>query len=267
MRVASLVFWLARALSALCVAILVLVAVFDARTARFTSGKVPSQFAQRLDADLAGSYGRVIGVAHNAGDDLSSATRAVAYGADAIEIDVRAAGSDLLASHDAPVPFLQELVFRGPAFSDAWEVARLRDTVLLHLKNRSPRYLSDIRTFLRARSRLTTFVQSGDPGTLETMRRTMPEVRRLLLVFDPQGLARLRRDPRLVAALDGVSVRENLLTPPAHAWLERRGLLTFAWTVNDEDRMNALVAGGIDGVITDRLDILQLLGEGPEAIG
>ncbi len=106
---------------------------------------------QRLDVDLAGDYRRVIGVAHNAGDDLRSATRAVAYGADAIEIDVRSAGSDLLASHDAPVPFLQELVFRGPSFSDAWEVARLQDTVLLHLKERSPRYLDDVRAFLRTR--------------------------------------------------------------------------------------------------------------------
>jgi hypothetical protein len=29
--------------------------------------------------------------------------------------------------------------------------------------------------------------------------------------------------------------------------------------------MNELVARGIDGLITDRFDIMQLLGEGPEA--
>jgi hypothetical protein len=36
--------------------------------------------------------------------------------------------------------------------------------------------------------------------------------------------------------------------------------------VNDESRMNQLVARGIDGVITDRLDIMQLLGKGTRAV-
>ena len=41
---------------------------------------------------------------------------------------------------------------------------------------------------------------------------------------------------------------------------------TFAWVVNDETRMNQLVARGIDGIITDRLDIMRLLGTGPGAV-
>lgn len=264
---AHLIFWLSRVVSVLCVAVLVVVAIFDAKAARFTAGKVPAVFTQQLDVDLAGEYQRVIGVAHNAGDDLAAATRAVAYGADAIEIDVRSAGSDLLASHDAPVPFLQELVFRGPSFGDALEVAQLQDTVLLHLKERSPRYLNDVRSFLRTRPMRKTIVQTSDPGTLRALRRTMPKAQLLLLVLDDPGLARLRRDPRLLATIDGVSVRESLLSAPVQAWLERRRLLTFAWTVNDEQRMNTLVAGGVDGLMTDRLDIMQLLGEGPEQGG
>ncbi len=65
--------------------------------------------------------------------------------------------------------------------------------------------------------------------------------------------------------IDGVGVRERLLSRGAQAWLERRGLLTFAWTVNDERRMNELVGQGVDGLITDRLDMMELLGENGKA--
>jgi len=262
----GLVFVLARAVSVLCLLALAVAAAFDTQAARFTSGTIPAQFADRLDGRLKGDYEDVTGVAHNAGDDLSAATRAIAYGADAIEIDVRSAGAELFASHDAPVPLLEELAFHGPTLRDAWEVARLDDTVLLHLKQRSGRYLAEVRSFLAARALRRTIVQTKDPGTLYTVRRSMPSVQRLLLVFTAKELAALKSDEPLLAAIDGVSVRESLLTAPVQAWFERRGLLTFAWVVNDERRLNELVAGGIDGVITDRLDVMRLLGEGIEGV-
>src|SRR4051812_32753427 len=148
----GLVFVLARAASVLCLFALAVAAPFDTQAARFTSGTIPAQFADRLDGRLKGDYEDVTGVAHNAGDDLSAATRAIAYGADAIEIDLRSAGAELFASHDAPVPLLEELAFHGPTLRDAWEVARLDDTVLLHLKQRSGRYLAEVRSFLAARA-------------------------------------------------------------------------------------------------------------------
>ena len=43
-------------------------------------------------------------------------------------------------------------------------------------------------------------------------------------------------------------------------WLDQQGLTTFVLTVNDESRMNVLLAHGVDGLITDRLDIVRLLG-------
>jgi hypothetical protein len=262
--VPRVIFVLARSVSVLCLVVLGVVAVFDARAERFTAGRVPSQFAKGLDADLAGDYGKVTGVAHNAGDDLRAATKAVAYGADAIEIDVRFAGAELLASHDAPVPFLEDLVFRGPSLSEAWEVARLRDTVLLHLKEGSPRFLSKVRSFLASRPLKRTIVQTKNREVLRALRRSIPSAQRLLLVFDAQDLDVLRSDPQLLAMIDGVSVRDGVLSSTAQDWLEQQGLLTFAWTINDERRMNQLIARGLDGLITERLDIMELLGEGPE---
>ena len=262
----AFVFVLARVVTALCLLTLAVVAVFDTQAARFTAGTPPATFADRLDGRLVGDYARVTGVAHNAGDDLAAATRAVAYGADAIEIDVRSANGELFAAHDAPVPLLEDLVFRGPSLTEAWTVAQLNDTVLLHLKQGSSAYLDEIQAFLSTRALRRTIVQTGDRATLVGLRRTMPAVQRLLLIFTPAELAALRRDTQLQAAIDGVSVRDSLLTPAAHDWLKQRRLLTFVWVVNDERRMNQLVAADIDGLITDRLDIMRLLGGGPAAV-
>jgi glycerophosphoryl diester phosphodiesterase len=105
-------------------------------------------------------------------------------------------------------------------------------------------------------------VQTHKVQTLRVLRRTIPSAQRLLLIFNGRELADLRRDSDALAVIDGVSVRENLLSATSQSWLERRGLLTFAWTVNDERRMNELVARGVDGLITERLDMMRLLGEG-----
>lgn len=258
------VFLISRVIAVLCIIVLAVVAVFDSQAARFTAGRAPSEFSQRLDADLVGHYQKVIGVAHNAGDDLGQATNAVAHGADAIEIDVRDADGQLVASHDAPVPFLEDLVFHGPSLADAWNVAQLQNTVLLHLKERSPRYLTHLRNFLASRPLRRVIVQTQDAQTLRMLRHTIPSAQRLLLIFNAQDLADLRRDSQSLAMIDGVSIRENLLSAASQSWLQRRRLMIFAWTVNDERRMNELVARGIDGLITDRLDMMQLLGEGPE---
>jgi glycerophosphoryl diester phosphodiesterase len=262
--VPRLIFLISRVISVLCLIVLGVVAAFDAQAERFTAGRVPSQFTQRLDVDRAGDYRKVTGVAHNAGDDLRQATEGVAYGVDAIEIDVRDAGGELFASHDAPVPLLEDLVFHGPSLAEAWNVARLRDTVLLHLKERSPRYLTELRDFLASRPLARVIVQTNDVQTLRVLRRTIPSIQRLLLIFTARELADLRRDRRALETIDGVSVRESLLSASSQSWLQRRGLLTFAWTVNDERRMNELVARGLDGLITERLDMMALLGEGRE---
>ena len=95
----------------------------------------------------------------------------------------------------------------------------------------------------------------------------MPAAQRLLLVFTRRGLAQIHRDPEVLRAVDGVSIRERLLTAQEHRWLKDRGMKTFAWTVNDGERMNKLVAQGVDGLITDRLDVMALLGGRREILG
>jgi glycerophosphoryl diester phosphodiesterase len=220
MRVA---FVAARTVSVLCVLLLVVLIVFDAHAERFTAGLTPLQFSAKLQVDLRDDYRDVLGVAHNAGDDLPATFEAAALGVDAIEIDVTSVGGELHASHDAPV-----------------------------------------RRFLAMRRDRRLIIQTRDSASLRVLARTVPRAQRLQLIFDERELERLHRHPELVAEIDGVSVRDRLLSPPEQAWLRSRGLKTFAWTINDERRMNELVAGGVDGLITDRLDIMALLGDHPD---
>lgn len=256
----------ARTASVICAVLLVVLVVFDAQAERFTAGLTPLQFRGKLERELRREYAGLVGVAHNAGDDIAAANRAAAHGVDAIEIDVTSVGGELHASHDAPIPFFETLFFRGPELQEAWDAASLRATVLLHLKDSSAEYLEDVRSFVATRRDRRLIVQTGSERSIRFLRQRVPWAERLLLVFSEDDLADLRRDPALVDALDGVSVRERLLSPSEHAWLEAQGLRTFAWTVNDDLRMDELIDQGIDGVITDRLDFMALLGGRPELV-
>ena len=250
----------ARGVCVLCVLVLAALVVLDAEAERFTAGLQPEQFRRELAADLLDDYTRVTGIAHNAGDDIGAAKEAIAHGVDVVEIDVREVGGELHASHDIVVPFVAPLVFRGPPLEEAWEAAALRETVLLELKQRGRGHLEQVRAFLAERRDRRVVVQTRHGDSIPVLRRTIPWAQRVLLLYDGEGLERLRQQPGLVSQLDGVSVRESALTSEALAWLEGRGLMTFAWTVNDAERMNELVAAGLDGLITDRLDLMELLG-------
>lgn len=63
---------------------------------------------------------------------------------------------------------------------------------------------------------------------------------------------------------DEHEVRPSRATALETVGLVAASLMSAAWTLNDERRMNELVARGIDGLITERLDVMQLLGEGSE---
>ncbi len=61
--------------------------------------------------------------------------------------------------------------------------------------------------------------------------------------------------------LRGVCVHHDLINPRALAGLKQRGLAVWTWTVDDPALARELVAMGIDGVISNRLDVLGALAE------
>ena len=125
----------------------------------------PAQFYQQVELEpaLAHDYPRVLGVAHNAGNNLGTLTAALHYRADVIEIDVISARGQLVAGRDQPWPWLARQLFRGPTLAEAWDRATVADIVKLDLKQTDRGFLDDLVAFLarRARSR-RAMISSGD---------------------------------------------------------------------------------------------------------
>ncbi|MEU4624117.1 glycerophosphodiester phosphodiesterase [Actinoplanes sp. NPDC023801] len=51
--------------------------------------------------------------------------------------------------------------------------------------------------------------------------------------------------------------RLTVLTPRFIAYLHRLGLAVHVWTVDDPDEMNRLLDMGVDGIMTDRIEVLR----------
>ena len=254
---------LARVITALCVGLLATGVVFDTQVERMTSGTVPPESAARVRGELTGLPAPLLVVGHNAGDELVTAADAVAFGVGAVEIDIRDVDGELSASHDQPLPWLQEIAFRGPSLNRSWRIASLRPTVLLHLKDHSDAFVARVAQFLAHRPPRRLVIQASSVATLASVRRRIPQAERLLLIFNRGELASVRRSTTIDGVADGLSVRASLVTPAAQQWARGRGLRLFAWTVNDLPRLERLIRGGLDGVMTDNLDLMHLLAVDP----
>ena len=241
------------------VALLTFIA-FAREAERYTAGLAPEQFHRTLDRDLLADYAGVFGVAHNSGDSIEAAAEAIRHGADVIEIDVVSIGDELYAGHDSPLPLLGKRFFRGPKLIEVWDEARAADAVKLDLKESSKRYLALVFAFLRRHRAHDVVVASRDLASLRGLRERAPWAVRLLSVPNEQGLDALEHDDDLQQLIDGVTVRDSLVTADRAAWLQRRDLIVLAWTVNESERLNELVRAGVDAVTTDNLAIMELLG-------
>ena len=72
---------------------------------------------------------------------------------------------------------------------------------------------------------------------------------------DPEGIRRALR-LALTARVSAVGVSYKKAWPAFIRAAHERGLMVFTWTVNEEKDMRAMIERGVDGVITDRPDVL-----------
>jgi len=244
-----------------CVTTLFVIAFMRADEGEFTTGRLPVQFYRELEAQgLLDDYVGVFAIAHNSGDSLVATREAIDHGADVIEIDVASIGSELYAAHRSPLPLVGRRLFRGPTLADVWGAATAVEVVKLDLKESSPRFVNLLLDFLHEREPRETVVVSPSLRVLGAVEVGAPHAVRVLTVADGRRLDELLRNPAITDVIDGVSVAHAALTAGRIAALRERGLLTFAYTVNDLDRLNELVIQGVDAVSTDNLAIMELLG-------
>ncbi|HEY7430152.1 MAG TPA: glycerophosphodiester phosphodiesterase [Streptosporangiaceae bacterium] len=230
---------------------------------RYTGAAPPAQFYQKvqLEPALAQDYQRVLGVAHNAGNNLGTLAKALRYGADVIEIDVISARGRLVAGREQPLPQLARLVFWGPTLSEAWDRAASADITKLDIKQSDRGFLDELIAFVapRANSR-RVMISSDDPGALRYLHSRLPDVTLLFSVNGPDAVHELQSDPALQQAIGGISVFQGLVDAGLVAWAHQHNLTILAWTVNDSQRFNQLVRLDVNGITTANLAILRALG-------
>ena len=95
----------------------------------------------------------------------------------------------------------------------------------------------------------TTVISCFEPEALQAVRRFDPRIQVGLLWHLPD----LEEAWRRCAELRATSLHPfwMLASPEVLQAARQRGLRVLAWTVNGQDAINALVASGIDGIISD----------------
>lgn len=242
----------------------------------YLSGPHPRAFAHR---------GWHVGELAGMENSLAAFRRAVAEGYRYIETDVHAtADGVVVVHHDAALDRTTD--GRGALASLPWsQVRRAR------VAGREPvcRLEDVLEELPDALLNVDVKAESAVRPVLDVLRRTDAWDRVCLASFSDRRLARLRRmaghrlltsmGPRSVGALWAtgrfpllpigaavrgvmaqVPVRQGRLTVVDHRLVRvarRRGFEVHVWTVDEEPDMRALLDLGVDGLVTDRPDVLR----------
>jgi glycerophosphoryl diester phosphodiesterase len=201
---------------------------------------------------------------------LPAFERALADGADAIELDVQAAADGTpVVHHDATLDRLTPL--RGP----------LRTRTAAELQAVGIPTLDEVIELTRDRIPLWVELK----GAWRSRRHDLPArvARRLtrddtIISYERRALEAARAAVPSVGVLQHVGYGVSITRAATYAWavglhdprLTRRGLrkatdlglTTTVYTVNDEDRMRTLVALGVGGIFTDRPALLRWIVDG-----
>ncbi len=225
----------------------------------YTGSAPPDQFYRALPAAPDTGGREVLGVAHNAGNNPKTTARALAYGADVIEIDVMTVHGHLAAGRAHAVRWLAERVFRGETLAQAWRHAAPAQIIKLDLQQTDHGLLDSLVSFLHgARSEHPLMISTRDAGAIEYLRpRLATGIMLLFSVPFPDAVARIQGDPTLTAAVGGISVFQGLVSSSLVTWAHERRLSVLAWTVNDGERLDQLLALHVDGVTTANLAIIR----------
>ena len=231
-------------------------------------------------------------IAHGYGNSRRTLALALEGPVDYVEADVWYQDGRLAVRHErklAPLPLLFDEKHKGHAGHGPGRLGLSLGRWYVKLQIR-PLYLEDVLALARGRRRVLVDVKWNPSGRPSAFARALAQTVRLAgmgveVAFCGQNWAVLKRlraiDPglnvrysigaqRQLAAfghvrqdetLRGVCVHQSLLSADLIDIFKRRGLDIWTWIVDDVAQARGLVAMGIDGIISNRLDVLGALGE------
>ena len=196
--------------------------------------------------------------------------RAVEVGADGVELDVRrSADGVLVVHHDARVS--DGRVIATTAWQDLpWYVPTLGDAldacagawVNIEIKNDEhdpdfdpqDRVAVDVLAMLAERAPARWLISSFRRQTVDRCRLLDPAVPTAWLTLE---LGADVIDSVAAGGHTAVHPWEPTVTAEQVARCHEAGILVNAWTCNDPARFRALVAAGVDGIVTDVPDVMR----------
>jgi hypothetical protein len=203
-------------------------------------------------------------IAHRSGNDLADLRRAQQLGLPVVEADLHLYAGRIEVRHlktVGPVPLLWDRWKLAPPWTPKLGLAALLAAVrpgtelMLDLKGRDARLTALVAAELAEHA-------PGVPVTicarhwplLETV-AAIPGARPVHSVGARHQLQALRRrfEGRL---LDGVSIHRKLLDAATVRDLRRRAGLVMAWPVQTREHVRELVAWGVQGLITERPELV-----------
>jgi glycerophosphoryl diester phosphodiesterase len=243
---------------------------------------------------MAASVARPLRIAHGYGNSRRQLALALEGPVDYIEADVWYQGGRVAVRHErklVPLPILFDEKDKGHAGHGPGRYGLSLGRWYVKVQIGS-RYLEDVLALARGRRRILVDVKWSPGGRQSAFARGLAQTVRLARMADQVTfcgqnwpvLQRLRViDPglrvyysigvqRQLAAfghvpqdetLRGVCLHQSLLNGQLIDILKRRGLDVWTWIVDDIDQARRLVAMGIDGIISNRLDVLGALSEAP----
>jgi glycerophosphoryl diester phosphodiesterase len=107
-------------------------------------------------------------------------------------------------------------------------------------------------------------VSSFNPLALRRVKRLNPHICSGLLYYFDLPVHLIRTPFLLLADPDALHPEKRLVTPKYMTWAKERGYRVNAWTVDEPAEMERLIALGVDGIITNRPDVLRKVLENRE---
>jgi glycerophosphoryl diester phosphodiesterase len=208
---------------------------------------------------------------------LAGFAHAFALGCTMVECDIRrSADGTLVLAHDETVTDRAGNAHRI-AQTTAAELAALDlgagdgvptlDALVRWAADSGCALMADMKAWGDGVEEATVTSLSALPPALKLVPGAPPTSRARFRTLDPALPLSLSMGEALVdAAFDAllptidteaVTWHHTMLNPARIRALQARGLRVFAWTVDDEPTMAALLAAGVDGIISNRPDLLR----------